>query len=49
MNTGLDEDETKFGVLVLSVALKMLANSNGLVAHIVSARMISGRAYCIPS
>jgi hypothetical protein len=30
VNSGLDENETELGVLVLSVALKMLANSDGL-------------------
>ena len=49
MDTGLDENEAELGVLVLSVALKMLANSNGLIENIISAIMIVGRAYCIPS
>lgn len=31
MDTGLDENETELGVLVLSVALEMLADSNGLM------------------
>lgn len=30
VDTGLDENETELGVLVLSVALKMLADSDGL-------------------
>lgn len=30
VNSGLDKNETELGVLVLSVALKMLANSDGL-------------------
>jgi hypothetical protein len=30
VDSGLDEDETELGVLVLSVALKMLADSDGL-------------------
>jgi len=31
VDTGLDENETELGVLVLSVALEMLADSNGLL------------------
>jgi len=31
MDTGLDENETELGVLVLSVALEMLADSDGLL------------------
>jgi len=31
VDTGLDENETELGVLVLSVALKMLADSDGLL------------------
>jgi hypothetical protein len=30
VDTGLDENETELGVLVLSVSLEMLADSNGL-------------------
>jgi hypothetical protein len=30
VDTGLDENETELGVLVLSVALKVLANSDSL-------------------
>lgn len=30
MDTGLDENETELGVLVLSVALEMLADSDSL-------------------
>ena len=30
MNTGLDEDETELGVLILAVALEMLADGDGL-------------------
>jgi hypothetical protein len=31
VDTGLDENEAELGVLVLAVALKVLADSNGLV------------------
>ena len=31
MDTGLDENETELGVLVLAVALKMLADLDGLL------------------
>lgn len=31
VDTGLNENETELRVLVLSVALKVLANSNGLI------------------
>lgn len=30
MNTGLDENETELGVLILAVALEMLADGDGL-------------------
>lgn len=30
MDTGLDENQTELGVLVLAVTLKMLADSDGL-------------------
>jgi hypothetical protein len=30
VDSGLDENETELGVLVLSVSLKVLADSNGL-------------------
>lgn len=30
MDTGLDENKTELGVLVLAVALEMLADSDGL-------------------
>ena len=33
MNTGLDENETELGVLVLSISLEMLADGNGLQIH----------------
>ena len=35
MNAGLDENEAKFGVFILSVALKVLANSNSLQINLV--------------
>ena len=31
VNTGLDQDQTELGVLVLPVGLEVLANSNGLL------------------
>ena len=31
MNTGLDQNEPELGIAVLAVALKMLANGNGLL------------------
>jgi len=31
VDTGLDKNKTELGVLILSVALKMLADSDGLV------------------
>ena len=31
MNAGFDENEAELGVLILSVALKMLANSDSLL------------------
>lgn len=31
MDTGLDQDETVLGILVLAVTLKMLANRHGLL------------------
>ena len=34
MDTGLDENETELGVLVLAVALKMLADGDSLEWHI---------------
>jgi hypothetical protein len=33
VDTGLDENETELGVLVLSVSLEMLADGNGLENH----------------
>ena len=30
MDTGLNENEAEFGVLILAVSLKMLTDSNGL-------------------
>ena len=34
VDSGLDENEAELGVLVLSVALKMLADSNGLTSKV---------------
>lgn len=34
VDSGLDENETELGVLVLSVALKMLADGNSLISNI---------------
>jgi hypothetical protein len=31
MDTGLDQNETEFGVLIFAVGLKVLADSNGLL------------------
>lgn len=36
VDTGLDENETELGVLVLSVALKMLADSDGLAIDLLA-------------
>jgi len=45
VNSGLDENETELGVLVLSVALKMLANSDGLLdQHVEVLRDLWGEA-----
>lgn len=35
MDTGLDENETELGVLVLAVALKVLADGNSLLDEVV--------------
>lgn len=35
MNTGLDENETELGVLILAVALQVLSYSNGLFDELV--------------
>jgi hypothetical protein len=40
VDTGLDENETELGVLVLAVALEMLADSDGL--HIDISRCARG-------
>ena len=34
MNTGLDQDQTELGVLVLPVGLEVLADSNGLLHEV---------------
>lgn len=34
MNTGLDQDQTELGVLVLPVGLEVLANSNSLLHEV---------------
>ena len=41
MDTGLDENKTELGVLVLSVALKVLADGNGLEGSILTEHQTS--------
>ena len=40
VDSGLDENETEFGVLVLSVALEVLANSDSLQEKSAAEHMI---------
>ena len=50
MDTGLDENEAELGVLVLSVALKMLADSDGLMKRVsILKRHDNVVKDCIPS
>lgn len=45
MDTGLDENQSEFGVLVLAVSLEMLADSNGLLdQHVQILRNLWGEA-----
>ena len=48
MNSGLDKNKTELGVLVLSVALEMLAYSNGL-NNPVSISLTNGIVVILPS
>ena len=41
MDTGLDENKTELGVLVLSVALKVLADGNGLKGSVLTEHQTS--------
>ena len=50
VDTGLDENEAELGVLVLSVALKMLADSDGLMKRVsILKRHDNVVKDCIPS
>ena len=47
MNTGLNQDQTELGVLVLPVGLEVLANSNGLLHEVPEVLGNSGSESCI--